>query len=390
MPRRGDGLLPLTPPTGPGGFVDGPCLAAFSETLFASFSRRDQRLRGRQYLAGLLLAKGRKSARNIAAHAGDLALEQRLHHFVSSSTWDWGPVRRALAAHLAQAGPARAWVVRPMPIPKAGEHSVGVAEAYDPHLARAFRGQQAFGVWHTTQDWSAPVGWQLFLPASWVQDRAKLRRARVPEDVAAKTVDECAVSAATDSALGRMPTRHPVVVDYCVSDVAATIRAFAAVGTPVVARVEPASRFLVADPSLPGYGAGALSAGRILESVIRLRRPLEWNPPQAGAPPRSSLVAAARVTASDTGGCSGALLFGEWDDPRRPPRRIWVTDEPTIPVRTLLHLTKLPERVIADLSEVGADVGLKDYEGRSFQGWHRHITLASAAHALTVLGRART
>ncbi|MDI3389353.1 transposase [Streptomyces sp. B-S-A8] len=368
--------------------MNDPGLAALSETLFASFSRRDQRLRGRQYLAGLLMAEGRKTVRNIAASLGDPALEQRLHHFISSSTWDWRPVRRTLATLLSQAGPARAWVVRPMPIPKTGEHSVGVAEAYDPHLARVFRGQQAFGVWHASQDWSAPVGWRLFLPTPWAHDHVKLRRARVPEGVRAETVDGCAVSAATHSALGWMSTRSPVVVDYCLSEVAATVRAFGAVGAPVVARVGPTTRFLVGDPSLPGFGAGALDAGRILESVTGLRRPLEWSPPQAGALPRSSLVAAVRVAFPGARDDPGALLFGEWNDPHRPPRNLWVVDTPTTPARTLLHLTKLPDQVATDLSEVGAGVGLKDYEGRSFQGWHRHITLASAAHAFTVLRRA--
>ncbi len=41
-----------------------------------------------------------------------------------------------------------------------------------------------------------------------------------------------------------------------------------------------------------------------------------------------------------------------------------------------------------DLDQVGEDAGLRDFEGRSFRGWHRHITLASAAHAIGVLSGA--
>ncbi|CAM5241870.1 hypothetical protein SALBM217S_05197 [Streptomyces griseoloalbus] len=69
---------------------------AFSAELFASLRRSDQRLRARQYLSGLLAAEGRKSIRNIAAFAGGTAAEQSLHHFISSSTWDWSPMREAL------------------------------------------------------------------------------------------------------------------------------------------------------------------------------------------------------------------------------------------------------------------------------------------------------
>jgi SRSO17 transposase len=28
------------------------------------------------------------------------------------------------------------------------------------------------------------------------------------------------------------------------------------------------------------------------------------------------------------------------------------------------------------------EFGLQDFEGRSFTGWHHHVTLVSAAHAL--------
>lgn len=33
------------------------------------------------------------------------------------------------------------------------------------------------------------------------------------------------------------------------------------------------------------------------------------------------------------------------------------------------------------------DLGLDHFEGRSFGGWHRHITLVSLAHAYPLIGR---
>ncbi|CAM5360044.1 hypothetical protein GCM10010329_23370 [Streptomyces spiroverticillatus] len=47
---------------------------------------------------GLLVAEGRRSFRDMAlCLGGGAALEQRLHHFASCSTWDWPAVRRAVA-----------------------------------------------------------------------------------------------------------------------------------------------------------------------------------------------------------------------------------------------------------------------------------------------------
>ena len=79
------------------------------------------------------------------------------------------------------------------------------------------------------------------------------------------------------------------------------------------------------------------------------------------------------------------VLLGEWDDPRRAPSRVWISDLTGSPVGSLLRLTKLARRVERDFVEVGEGAGLRDFVGRSFRGWHRHITLASAAHAATVL-----
>ncbi len=138
--------------------------AELCAALFSGFARRDQRLKAEQYLHGLLTAQGRKSIRNIAAQIGGPAAEQSLHHFVSSSTWDWQPMRAALGRYLERNGCPQAWVVRPMPIPKAGEHSVGVDRRFDPERGQVFHGQQAFGVWFAGEELSVPVNWRLFLP----------------------------------------------------------------------------------------------------------------------------------------------------------------------------------------------------------------------------------
>lgn len=86
--------------------------AELCAALFSGFPRRDQRLKAEQYLHGLLTAQGRKSIRNIAAQIGGPAAEQSLHHFVSSSTWDWQPMRAALAHFLERNSCPQAWVVR--------------------------------------------------------------------------------------------------------------------------------------------------------------------------------------------------------------------------------------------------------------------------------------
>ncbi|WP_406504912.1 IS701 family transposase [Streptomyces sp. NBC_00212] len=359
-----------------------------SAALFSSFRRKDQRHKAETYLHGLLTTVGRKTIRNIAAQVGGPAdTEQSLHHFISSSPWDWRPVRAALTDYLEQMSSPQAWVVRAMQIPKGGEYSVGVDRIFAPHLGEMFRGQQAFGVWLASEELSAPVNWRMLLPDQWVSDPERRGRAGVPDGARPETPDECAVAAVLDTAQYGSPARRPVVIDLRRGDPHTAMPHLTASGVPVLARISSSCRVTVADRALPGFGAGALPARRILEAVKGLRRPVSWADPAAHGATRTSLVAAIPVSFPSPEGVRPRplLLLGEWLDPSRPPVQLWLTDLTQMPMAALLRLTKLTHRVDRDFAHVGTTTGLLDYAGRSFQGWHRHITLASAAHAAHVL-----
>ncbi|MET9437338.1 transposase [Streptomyces sp. NPDC006551] len=356
--------------------------------LFSGFPRRDQRLKAEQYLRGLLTAQGRKSIRNIAAQIGGAAAEQSLHHFISSSTWDWRPMRSALAGVLERNSCPQAWVVRSMPIPKAGEHSVGVDRRFDPERGQVVQGQQAFGVWFAAEELSVPVNWRLFLPDPWVKDRTRRDRADVPEGAGEETLEECAVAAALDTARWRGVIRKPLLIDLRGGAVRPALNRLGAARMPVIARIGASCRLSVVDRAMPGFGAGPLPAQQILESLKGLRRPVGWL--DTAAPTRTSrtsLATGVRVALPAPPGerMRPLLLLGEWDDPQQPVSRLWLTDLTGSTVGTLLRLTKLTRRVERDFTQVGEGAGLRDFVGRSFRGWHRHITLASAAHAATVL-----
>ena len=69
-------------------------------------------------------------------------------------------------------------------------------------------------------------------------------------------------------------------------------------------------------------------------------------------------------------------------DPARLPRvKYWVSNLPAdIPARDLVRLAKLRWRIEYDYRELKTTLGLDHPEGRSFTGWHRHVTLVTAAH----------
>lgn len=371
-------------------------VAELCSALFDSLRRSDQRRKAEQYLRGLMSAEGRKSMRNIAALAGSQAAEQSLHHFITSSTWDWLSVRQAFARYLERTWPAQAWVVQSLPIPKAGRHSVGVERRFVRELGQMMNAQQAYGVWFASDELSVPVNWRLLLPDAWVNDRARRRRVEIPE---------CAVFETPEQSAGTVVLRvrewglgpRPVVADARATGFRGLARELAQAGVPLLARVVGTGRLEVAERALPGYGAGPLPAQQILESVKALRKPARWIEPSGGL--RESLVVGVGVTLPRAparalipwraAGGPVLRLFGEWPDPHGPLDRVWLTDLTATPLGPLVRMARLLDRVDHDFDRIGAQVGLMDFTGRTYNGWHRHMTLASVAHAASLLTDAR-
>ncbi|WP_443058909.1 IS701 family transposase [Streptomyces sp. NBC_00388] len=370
-------------------------LTELCSVLFASLPRRDQRSRGVEYVRGLLAAEGRKSIRNMAALTGGATTEQGLHHFVSSSTWDWAQVRGRLAQYLARVALPRAWVVRPMIVPKAGEHSVGVDRRYFPALGQVLNAQQAFGVWAASDRMSSPVNWRLHLSGAWLDDGRRRTRASIPETLSPEeTLGECAIEACRELLAGHRLPLLPVVLDAREAEAATTVRQLRAAGLPFLIRVNGTQLLTRADATASVRG-GERPAHQIMGAARELRRQAVWTDHGAVPVTRTSLVAVLRVglpgrssrcdPPGQAGDLSGLLLLGEWRDGGRWPAALWLTDLTGGRPGALLRLSKLIGRVDRDCAEIADQVGVRDYAGRSFGGWHRHITLASAAHAITAV-----
>lgn len=364
-----------------------PGFAALCSRVLTPFPRRDQRAKAEQYLLGLLVARGRKSMRNIAGILGTAAAEQSMHHFISASTWDYGQVRDAHADYVEESVRPQAWVVRPMVIPKAGEHSVGVERRFVAELGQAVNCQQAFGVWAASESASCPVDWRLHLPDRWMTDADLRRRAKVPASAPWQSPVECAVDAAVGVAARRGDSERPIVLDLRDADLAVADRRLNEAGLHFVAGIGPATRLVAADLAVPGQG-NEYPAAHLVQLARTRWRPVSW-PDADGSGTRTSMVTAVRVAAP--GGAGGPrMLVGEWTDLRSGPRNFWLTNWTEASWGRLLRTARLTQRVELDFAEVSGAVGLMDFEGRCYEGWNRHTTLASVAHTAVVLAGRRS
>jgi SRSO17 transposase len=390
-------------------------LGAFAEDLFASIPRKDQRRWGQSYLRGLLLDGKRKSIEPIAKRlargdpeADAYALEQALQQFVNQSPWDPTPVRRRLAERMTIAITPAAWVIDDTGFPKFGRYSVGVAPQYCGALGKVANCQVGVSVHAVTGQASCPIDWRLFLPQEWARDAERRRKAHVPEQVghrpkwqlALDMLDELAAwdlvppVVLADAAYGEVGEfrlgleqrelgyvlQVPGTISAYPEDVVPETMPYTGRGRPPVARyrrrrsslkqlVEAAGSSAAqavawregADGELLGSRFVAL---RVRPAGVRLRRaihggqlPVRW-------------------------------LLAEWPDGESEPVTYWLATLPAdTPLQQLVHLAKLRWRVEHDYRELKDALGLDHFEGRSFKGWHHHVTLVSVAHAFVTLQR---
>ncbi|MCL6733095.1 IS701 family transposase [Streptomyces neyagawaensis] len=400
-------------------------VAEICSRLFASMPRRGQRLKAEQYVRALLSVPGRKTLRNIAdwmegEPADREPAKQSVHHFISNSSWDWTRVRHALAGYVEDTVAPRAWVVRPLVIPKAGPHSVGVDQQFVPHLGLTVHGQQAYGAWLASEHTAVPCDWSLLLTRTWLDDPGRRRRAQIPAGTLPAGPEEVAGRLALDASRG-LPSRRPVVIDAEGLDPTRMLRMLVPAGVPAVVRV-PASTPLRVDPAvLHSYSERPSTADQLVAGCRWLWRPAEGRGVRAALP--VVLPAAPRQP---------LLLLARWTAGTRGPDRYWLATTPalgpapgsgtpagsgtpsglgthsgcgTAPVpgappgvgaargtgapyrsdETPLALAVLADTVELAFRQVSEQTGIRDFAGRSFQGWHRHMTLASAAHAAAVL-----
>jgi SRSO17 transposase len=386
-----------------------PRLEEFAAEVFAPLTRADQRDKGQTYLRGLLLDGRRKSMQPMAERLG--VDHQGLQQFVSSSTWAVEPVRQRLAARAVEVITPEAWVVDDTGFPKDGTASPGVARQYSGTLGKVANCQIGVSVQAVTDAASCPLDWRLFLPERWddataatpeaaAAIRARRARAGIGDDVRHRAKWRLALDM-LDELAGWGLTPPVVVADAGYGDAAEFRDGIAERGWTYVVQVTgdqtayPAEAVPEVKPysgrgrrSLPRYRttpvglrAHALAAGR--DAAVALT----WRQGSRGS--LTSHFVALRVRpagrratgrlAAD-GSLPAVWLLAEWPPDAPEPTDIWLSNLPEdTPLTELVRLAKIRWRIEHDYRELKTALGLDHFEGRTFAGWHRHVTLVTAA-----------
>src|SRR5215831_19051975 len=148
------------------------------------------------YVAGLIGPGDRKSVAPLAERFAPGDYDQ-LHHFVAAGVWEAAPLEAELLVQADKlvGGSDAVLVMDDTAMPKKGRHSVGVAPQYASALGKTANCQTLVSLTLARGEVPVTVALRLFLPESWTNDRARLKRAGVPlEYRAARTKPEIALA----------------------------------------------------------------------------------------------------------------------------------------------------------------------------------------------------
>ena len=88
-----------------------------------------------------------------------------------------------------------------------------------------------------------------------------------------------------------------------------------------------------------------------------------------------------RIPRDPDGSLPERWLIAEWPDDADEPVTYWLSSQPAnTPPTDLIRTAKIRWRIEHDYRELKTGLGLDHFEGRSWTGWHRHVTLVTAAH----------
>jgi SRSO17 transposase len=388
-------------------------LRTYLESMVEGLGRVERRAAMQWYATGLLLDGDRKSFQPMAARLVDAeseaeSMRQRMQEAVCVAQWSDGEVLGRLARKVDTELPGiEALVIDDTGFPKKGKHSVGVMRQYSGTLGRVENCQVAVSLHLAAEAASCCIDMRLYLPAEWVEDSARRRKAGVPDTVAFQTKWQIALDQ-LDAALRAGVRRHVVLADAGYGDVTAFRDGLDTRELPYLVAINgsPAVWPPQSDPRIPPRTTGKtrgqtptryrddeyppLPVGELAPEMKY--RKVSWREGSRGR--QSSRFAAVRIrtaqrhTHSRPPGSEQWLLC-EWVYGEPKPTRFWLsTLPPTSTIRTLVRLAKLRWRVERDYQEMKQEIGLDHFEGRMWRGFHHHVTLCAVAHAFLALRRA--
>ena len=345
------------------------------------FARSESRQRVRTYLRGLLSPAQRKNGWQLAEAVGD-ETPYGIQQFLYRALWDADALRDELRQYVIEhLGDDQAiLIVDETGFLKKGRHSAGVQRQYSGTAGRIENCQIGVFLAHASRRGHTLIDRALYLPEDWVANRERCRRAGIPEEVTFVTKPNQAWQ------MLRRAVEHDVPFAWVTADTIygdyrrmrlwleglpkGYVLAVSAKETVILPNGHPhrVSKLLA---TLPTQGWSRLSAGEGAKGP----RWYKW----------LRLPLMAPLT---EGWARWLLVRRSLADPTEQATYVCFAPEGT-PMETLARVAGHRWAIESCFEEAKGEVGLDEYEVRSWTGWYRHVTLACLAHAFLAVMRSQ-
>lgn len=356
------------------------------------------------YAMGLLGSAERKSAEPIAALASmDVKACEPGHHrllrFLRDSPWSDREVRRVAAKHAIDAmtveEPIQTWIVDDTGFLKQGTHSVGVQRQYTGSAGKVANCQIGVSLSIATRSAHVPIDFELYLPESWTSDPARREECHIPEDVEFKTKEELALQM-IDRAVADGVPGGIVLADSWYGRSHRFRSAMRGHGFHYAVGILPTQKMWRLDTRERRI-AEAEEARTIAECLDdKAFRRVTWRDgTMAERRKLSSRFAFCRVKVACDDGTEPAQrepiwLIVEWPCGEAKPTKFALTTlRREMSKKQLVRLFKERYRTERVYEEMKGELGLDHFEGRSFRGWHHHVSVAICCYGFVIAERMR-
>ena len=344
----------------------------------ARFARSETRDRVRAYLIGLLGPVPRKNSWQVAEQIGD-GDPYGVQYLLGRSDWDPELVRDDLREYVVESlGDDEAvLILDETGFLKKGTHSAGVARQYTGTAGRIENAQVGVFLAYASRHGTAFLDRALYLPKEWTDDRDRCKKAGIPEATAFATKPQLAQQMLARAFKAGVPVAW-VTGDEVYGSDGSLRRWLEEEKRPYVLAVRANQYVWV------GFRESTVAA---LAKALPKRA---WHK--------------ITIAAGSKGPRRYAWAWVPINHALGPKWQRWLLIRKSLdqdeelayylaagPARTTL--TRLAKTAGARWSIEGGfetakqEVGLADYEVRSWTGWHRHITLSLLAHAVLAVVR---
>jgi SRSO17 transposase len=350
-----------------------------AERLAPRFARAEARQQVKGYLQGLLSNVERKNGWQLAEALGQTN-PYGIQHLLGRAVWDAEAVRDDLRDYVIEnLGDADGvLVLDESGILKKGDKSCGVARQYTGTAGRIENAQVGVFLTYATSKGYTFLDRQLYLPKEWTDDKERCQAADVPDEIAFTTKPKIAKAMLERAFLANVPCRWVTGDAVYGNDRSLQLwlqeqgvaHVLAVSGQEMVHidwqqfRVK-ALLPTVADDAWQILACGEGSKGPRLYAWA-------WLPINHARGPEWGRWLLIRKSLSDPNELTGYIAFAPADTP----------------LQTLVQVAGTRWTIECCFESAKGEVGLDEYEVRSWHGWHRHMTLCMFAHAFLTVQRA--